>query len=404
MKPFACSLRTACFPHSLDRDILDRLQRLGCRHLNLPLVSSSASTLKKLNRPGDTLSFSRIVSEAGDRDAGASETRVSEAEGRDAGTSEARVTEAGASEAGVSEAGTSEAGTSAAETIGAGTREARASAAGNNFFITGYLILGLPDSDLEEMVESIRFLAGQRVLIAPSIFYATPGMELYAEGMKSGWLPVAGGLSALRSSAFPIETDRFSRLDLVTLFRLIRAVNFIKSLIDEIGEGGDVEMRDGETGRRGDGETGGGETGRRGRRGNQEDASGGESGGGGLVESEGLRNSYIKREMKLSEFLKALIAEFRSTASANPLAELRSTASANPHGPEAHPLSPDEATISSSRPLSQRELGLWLLSQWLGAGLPAFHRIQRKRQVQQGPNRGQKQEPGHVDLPDGPAA
>ena len=45
--------------------------------------------------------------------------------------------------------------------------------------------------------------------------------------------------SQWRSSAFPIETRDFDRLDLVTLFRTARAINFIKAKIDkkEIDEG-----------------------------------------------------------------------------------------------------------------------------------------------------------------------
>jgi hypothetical protein len=38
--------------------------------------------------------------------------------------------------------------------------------------------------------------------------------------------------SQWRSSAFPIETNEFGRLDIVTLFRLARVINFIKGRID----------------------------------------------------------------------------------------------------------------------------------------------------------------------------
>ncbi|MGA1823071.1 MAG: B12-binding domain-containing radical SAM protein [bacterium] len=102
----------------------------------------------------------------------------------------------------------------------------------HKFFITGYSILGLPESDREEMIQSIRFLCSQNVLIAPSTFYAVPGMELYEQCREKGLLPYDSFLP-LRSSAFPLETDRFKRLDLVTLFRIVRAINFIKSCIDE---------------------------------------------------------------------------------------------------------------------------------------------------------------------------
>jgi len=38
--------------------------------------------------------------------------------------------------------------------------------------------------------------------------------------------------SLYRSSAVPVETENFSRQDLITIFRLVRMINFIKHLID----------------------------------------------------------------------------------------------------------------------------------------------------------------------------
>ncbi|MEW6381691.1 MAG: radical SAM protein [bacterium] len=269
---FGLLFENGLFPHTLDREILSRLKKLGCRHLNLPLVSSSASTLTRLKRPGLSSSFARTVGEAAESD----------------------------------------------------------------FFITGYLILGLPGSSLEEMVESIRFLAAQPVLIAPSIFYATPGMELYDECRKSGWLP-EGGFTLLRSSAFAIETGQFRRLDLVTLFRLVRMLNFIKSLIDEAA----------------------------GRAGEEEEAKGETAGG----------------EIKLSAFLKSLMQEFRQD-----ILDYRAGADL----PETQPYAPEtdsrsagacsSSSITSPRPLSPRELGLWLLAQWLTDGHFAFYRVQVEKQ------------------------
>jgi hypothetical protein len=46
-------------------------------------------------------------------------------------------------------------------------------------------------------------------------------------------------ISQWRSSAFPVETKDFNRLDIVTLFRLARTINFIKGKMDagELEEG-----------------------------------------------------------------------------------------------------------------------------------------------------------------------
>lgn len=162
--------------HTLDQEILSKLKKLNCHHLNLPLVSSSVVVLKDLKRPGHPEAFDQIVRQASGR-----------------------------------------------------------------FFITGYLIIGLPSADLEEMIESIRFLSARQVLIAPSIFYVTPGTELYSECREQGLLPFSSLLS-LRSSAMPVETERFQRLDLVTLFRLVRLVNFLKSLLDEAKNEGELSL------------------------------------------------------------------------------------------------------------------------------------------------------------------
>jgi radical SAM superfamily enzyme YgiQ (UPF0313 family) len=89
-----------------------------------------------------------------------------------------------------------------------------------------YAIYGMPGQTLEEMVSTLIYLMGKRVLIGPSIYYPTPGTPLFGQCKQEGVLPLDP--SQWRSSAFPVETKSFSRLDLVTLFRLVRTVNFIK--------------------------------------------------------------------------------------------------------------------------------------------------------------------------------
>ncbi|MGA1868954.1 MAG: B12-binding domain-containing radical SAM protein [bacterium] len=173
---FRLLFENGLFPHSLDKELLTRMNKLGTNHLNLPLVTASYTLHKRLNRPGSPKSFAEII------------------------------------------------------------RKAK-----GTFFITGYIILGIPGSDINEMLQSIRFLSERNVLIAPSIFYAAPGMEIYQQCKKKGWLTYDSFLP-LRSSAFPLETDRFRRLDLVTLFRLIRALNFIKSLIDKSDLTGEMTL------------------------------------------------------------------------------------------------------------------------------------------------------------------
>ena len=103
--------------------------------------------------------------------------------------------------------------------------------------VIAYAILGMPGQTIEEMVNTLIDLMSRRVLIGPSVYYPTPGTPLFEQCERDGILPPH--LSQWRSSAIPIETKRFSRLDLIALFRLARVINFIKGKIDrrELEEG-----------------------------------------------------------------------------------------------------------------------------------------------------------------------
>jgi radical SAM superfamily enzyme YgiQ (UPF0313 family) len=111
-----------------------------------------------------------------------------------------------------------------------------------NLNVIAYAILGMPDQTIEEMVDTLIYLMGKRVLIGPSIYYPTPGTSLFERCRENGILPPHS--SQWRSSALPIETKEFNRLDILTLFRLARAVNFIKGKMDkgELSEG--VTLKD----------------------------------------------------------------------------------------------------------------------------------------------------------------
>ena len=97
--------------------------------------------------------------------------------------------------------------------------------------VIAYAILGMPGQSIGEMVDTLTYLMERRVLIGPSIYYPTSGTLLFERCKRDGLLPP--GPSQWRSSAFPIQTKDFNRLDLVTLFRLARAINFVKGKMDE---------------------------------------------------------------------------------------------------------------------------------------------------------------------------
>jgi len=100
-----------------------------------------------------------------------------------------------------------------------------------------YAIFGLPGQSLSEMVDTLIHLMSRRVLIGPSIYYPSPGTPLMARCRQEGLLPPDA--SMWRSSGFPVQTKDFDRLDLVTLFRLTRWINFFKGKMarGEMAEG-----------------------------------------------------------------------------------------------------------------------------------------------------------------------
>jgi radical SAM superfamily enzyme YgiQ (UPF0313 family) len=151
---------------SLDKELLRIMKKAGFRTINLSLVSTGILTRERMKRPKGLIDFDRILEEA----------------------------------------------------IPLGLN------------VIAYGIFGMPGQTIEEMVDTLIYLMGRRVLIGPSIYYPTPGTPLFERCKREKLLPSYP--AQWRSSAFPIETPEFSRLDLVTLFRLTRGINFIKEKMD----------------------------------------------------------------------------------------------------------------------------------------------------------------------------
>jgi radical SAM superfamily enzyme YgiQ (UPF0313 family) len=158
---------------SLDEKLLTLMERAGFKTINLSFVSTSPLIKEKMGRPKPTTEFDKILE--------------------------------------------------------------KAEQAGLN--VIAYAILGMPGQTIAEMVDTLIYLMGRKVLIGPSVYYPTPGTPLFERCKKDGILPPH--LFQWRSSAFPIETKEFNRLDLLTLFRLARIINFIKGKMDgkELEEG-----------------------------------------------------------------------------------------------------------------------------------------------------------------------
>jgi radical SAM superfamily enzyme YgiQ (UPF0313 family) len=99
----------------------------------------------------------------------------------------------------------------------------------NGLQAIGYIIVGAPFQKPADSVADLLFLAGRRILAGTSVFYPAPGSKDYARCAALGLLPEA--FSCYRSSALPLSHTT-SRLETITLLRLSRIVNFMKSIVD----------------------------------------------------------------------------------------------------------------------------------------------------------------------------
>ena len=146
----------------LDEDLLPLMRRAGFRQLNLSLVTQNAALQQQHHRPADRRSFNRLI----------------------------------------------------------------AAAQRQRFFITVYVIIGLPDQTYAEAKSTIDYLVGLNVLVGPSVFYIPPGSRLYdrlvlPKEIRNDW-------NFYRSSVFAVETAHMTREDLVALFVYTRRQNLAR--------------------------------------------------------------------------------------------------------------------------------------------------------------------------------
>lgn len=92
-----------------------------------------------------------------------------------------------------------------------------------------YLIAAAPGQSAACSLNDLLSLAQRRTLAGLSIFYPAPGSMDYGICKEQGLLPKT--FSLMRSTAFPLDNTT-TRLEAVTLLRLARILNFIKSHVD----------------------------------------------------------------------------------------------------------------------------------------------------------------------------
>jgi anaerobic magnesium-protoporphyrin IX monomethyl ester cyclase len=94
----------------------------------------------------------------------------------------------------------------------------------------GYVICAAPFQRATDSISDLLYLAQRRVLAGVSIFYPAPGSRDFDLCEDHDLLPI--GFSCLRSSALPLSHTT-TRKEAVTVLRLARMLNFIKSLLDQ---------------------------------------------------------------------------------------------------------------------------------------------------------------------------
>jgi hypothetical protein len=93
----------------------------------------------------------------------------------------------------------------------------------------GYIIVGAPFQKAADSLKDLLFLAARRVLVGTSVFYPSPGSRDYTLCATLGLLPRS--FCCMRSTALPLS-HATTRKESVTLLRLSRIINFMKSLLD----------------------------------------------------------------------------------------------------------------------------------------------------------------------------
>ncbi|CAD7848310.1 MAG: Radical SAM domain protein [Olavius algarvensis Delta 4 endosymbiont] len=99
----------------------------------------------------------------------------------------------------------------------------------NDLTAVGYIIVGAPDQSAEDSLADLLYLAGHRVLAGVSVFYPAPGSRDYQLCKKRALLPERFDL--MRATALPLD-QKTNRLESITLLRLGRILNFMKSMQD----------------------------------------------------------------------------------------------------------------------------------------------------------------------------
>lgn len=86
--------------------------------------------------------------------------------------------------------------------------------------VNAYFILGLPEMNYEDNLKIINYLGTLNVNIGPSVYYTVPGIPYYSSEIPN--------ILCRSTAAHTFKESKLSKEEVISLFRLCRAINFMK--------------------------------------------------------------------------------------------------------------------------------------------------------------------------------
>jgi hypothetical protein len=96
------------------------------------------------------------------------------------------------------------------------------------FLVEVHFIIGLPGQGPADLLDTLCFLMGQRLLLGPSIYYLSPGSPASVSLEGAGEVP----LPSMRSSVMLPLNPLFPRTVTYAFVKLVRFINHVKQLLD----------------------------------------------------------------------------------------------------------------------------------------------------------------------------
>lgn len=98
------------------------------------------------------------------------------------------------------------------------------------FLVEAHFIIGLPGQKPDDIIDTMIFLMGKRLLPGPSIYYLAPNSPLFNATIGGNWQEY---IKVMRSSALFPSNTLFQRETTFTFMKLARFINFIKNILDQ---------------------------------------------------------------------------------------------------------------------------------------------------------------------------